>query len=352
MIYKFLFCIGVFLCSASFAQEKLIFAIDIVRHGDRTPIIPAPDMEKIWPYGVGQLTPKGMRQEYDLGTFLRRRYVDEYHLLPKHYDPNTMIVRSSSMPRTLMSAQSLLLGLYPLGTGPILEGSPALPKGFQPIPIYTVPLQEDSLLVPDYDKEKFKQLLTTYILHSPEWMQKDHNLQSNYPMWSTIFGKSIVNLFDLIAISDRLYIERLYQIPLPKGLMNKDAQTIHDTAKWAWLYLANHPKLASVTGKDLAQTILREINLATQQNRPLKYLLFVAHDTTLLAQLRILGQTIMTVPAYAANINYALFDMGSGHYEVRVSYNQKPVWIERCNGEHCELSDFVNLIQEQVNKQY
>ena len=55
-----LFGISVYTCT--FAQGKLIFAIDIVRHGDRTPIIVSPEMEKVWPQGVGQLTPTGMRQ--------------------------------------------------------------------------------------------------------------------------------------------------------------------------------------------------------------------------------------------------------------------------------------------------
>ena len=106
--------LGIFVCSCTFAQGKLVFAIDIVRHGDRTPLIASPEMKKIWPQGVGQLTPTGMRQEYDLGKILRQRYVNEYHLLPKHYDTNAMSVRSSGIARTMMSAQSILFGLYPL----------------------------------------------------------------------------------------------------------------------------------------------------------------------------------------------------------------------------------------------
>ena len=53
---------GIFFSFCAFAQGNLIFAIDIVRHGDRTPMIASPEMQKIWPQGLGQLTPKGMRQ--------------------------------------------------------------------------------------------------------------------------------------------------------------------------------------------------------------------------------------------------------------------------------------------------
>ena len=342
MIRILLFCINLFLYATCFAQGKLIFAIDIVRHGDRTPILASAEIEKKLSYGKGQLTPTGMRQEYDLGTLLRQRYVHDYHLLPPHYDANTMIVRSSSMPRTLMSAQSLLLGLYPPGTGPLLEGNmPALPNGFQPIPIYTVPLEEDKLLVPDHNQKKFQQLLKTYILDSPQWIHEEEKLQSNYPIWSKLFGTPIHNLFDLIFISDRLFIENLYNISLPDGLQNQEADLIHERAKWAWLYMSKHPELAKAAGNELAETIKREITLAAKKERPLKYLLYVAHDTTILAQLSLLGQALHELPPYAANLNYALFDMGSGHYEVRITYNQKPLMIERCGGRYCDLNEFI-----------
>lgn len=340
---------GIVISSSVFAEEKLIFAIDIVRHGDRTPLITSPDMKKIWSQGVGQLTPTGMRQEYELGKILRHRYVNQYHLLPQQYNIDTMTVRSSGMPRTLMSAQSILFGLYPLGTGPSLgESTKALPKGLQPIPINMFPCEQDSLLIPNHDKKEFKQLLETYIFNSSEWIQKDNELKSNYPAWGKIFGVPIRYLFDLIYVSDRLFIEQIYHIPLPGGLQEKDSDTILNAGKWALLYIANHPKLALSAGSELAQTIRHEMSLAAEQNRALKYLLFVAHDTTLEAQLKILGQTIDDIPTYASVINYSLFDSRSANYEVRVTYNQKPLFIKRCGGDSCTLSEFVNLIDDQL----
>lgn len=340
---------GIFIYSSVFAQEKLIFAIDIVRHGDRTPLIASHEMEKIWPQGVGQLTPTGMRQEYELGKLLRQRYVNQYHLLPQQYDINTMTVRSSGIPRTMMSAQSLLFGLYPLGTGPLLDESKALPHGLQPIPINTVPREQDSLLIPNHDKEEFKRLLETYILNSSEWTQKDNELKSNYPAWSRIFGVPISNLFDLIHVSDRLFIEQLYNTPLPNGLMEKDAEMIIDAGNWALLNIANHSKLAAIVGGELAKTIEHELNLAIEQDRPLKYLLFVAHDTTLAAQLKLLDQKINAVIPYASYINYSLFDIGSSNYEIRITYNQTPLFIKQCGGNSCTINEFVNLIENQLN---
>lgn len=351
MLKFFLYIVlGVFVHTCTFAQGKLLFAIDIVRHGDRTPLIASPGMEKIWPQGVGQLTPKGMRQEYDLGQILRQLYVKKYHLLPKHYDTNSMSVRSSGIARTMMSAQSILFGLYPLGTGPSLnEDTKALPKGLQPIPINTVPREQDTLLIPNHDKEKFNQLLETYIFNTPEWIQKNQELKPNYSAWSKIAGVKINSLFDLIHVCDRLMIERLYNIPLPNGLPEKEADTIIDAGKWAVLKIANHPQLALIVGSELAQTIKHEINLAAAQNRSLKYLLFVAHDTTIAAQLKLLGQALDDLPPYASQINYSLFETGNSNYEVRVTYNQKPIIIEQCGGDTCTLGEFINLIDSQTS---
>src|ERR1700730_861864 len=95
----------------AWSQEKLIFAIDLIRHGDRTPINSIPKSPPYhWAEGPGQLTPEGMQQEYQLGVQFRKRYIDQYHLLPPHYDGDTIYVRSSDYDRTLMSAESLLMG--------------------------------------------------------------------------------------------------------------------------------------------------------------------------------------------------------------------------------------------------
>lgn len=346
MFKSFLYIVlGCLVYSSTFAQGKLIFAIDIVRHGDRTPLIASPEMKRIWPQGDGQLTPVGMQQEYELGKILHERYINQTHLLPKNFDINVMSVRSSAMPRTMMSAQSLLYGLYPLGTGPsINESTKALPQGFQPIPINTVPREQDTLLLPTHDKAMYKKLLETYIFTNPEWIQKGQALIPYYSGWSKIAGIPISNLFDLIHFSDRLMIERLYGIPLPEGLQEKEANMIIEAGKWAFINMANHPKLASMVGRELAQTVKKELNLATDQNRPLKYLLFVAHDTTIVAQLKLLGQSIDELPPYASQLNYSLYDKGASNYEIRVAYNQKPLSIEQCGGDSCALNDFINLV--------
>ena len=112
------------------------------RHGDRTPIAlypTDPHKDYPWPGGMGQLTTRGMRRHLELGRWLRQRYTD---WLSPTYNRAEVVVRSTDVDRTLMSALSNLAGLFPP------QGDQVWDEGlaWQPIPVHTVPQDEDYLL--------------------------------------------------------------------------------------------------------------------------------------------------------------------------------------------------------------
>lgn len=160
--------------SLLFADDALIFAVDIIRHGDRTPIATLSAVNYQWQEGPGQLTAEGMQQEYKMGMELRKKYIEQAHLLPEHYEHGTMYVRSTDYERTLMSAESLLMGLYPLGTGPNTSESslPALPHAFQPIPIFSAPSKYDELIIQQVSSAERKKLMEQYVYSTKEWQEK------------------------------------------------------------------------------------------------------------------------------------------------------------------------------------
>lgn len=73
------------------------------------------------------LTATGMAQLHSLGTLVRDRYVPA--LLNGSYLREEFHYRSTDYDRTLMSAQSLLSGLYPPGTGQLTADK------LQPVPV-------------------------------------------------------------------------------------------------------------------------------------------------------------------------------------------------------------------------
>ena len=76
-----------------------------------------------------------MEQQHRLGAYLRTRYGS---LLNSTYLASEIRVRSTDYDRTLMSAQSNLVGLYPVKSN---SDNGQVP--IQPIPIHTVPITED-----------------------------------------------------------------------------------------------------------------------------------------------------------------------------------------------------------------
>ncbi|KAK3593233.1 hypothetical protein CHS0354_012313 [Potamilus streckersoni] len=116
----------------------------LFRHGDRSPTHAYPSdihTEDEWLQGFGQLTTRGMYQQYTLGQFLLERYV-QTKFLNSSYKRTEVYVRSTDFDRTLMSADCVLAGLFP--PDPAQEWSQTL--NWQPIPVHTIPVNEDYLL--------------------------------------------------------------------------------------------------------------------------------------------------------------------------------------------------------------
>ncbi|MCX7091601.1 MAG: histidine phosphatase family protein [Legionellales bacterium] len=343
--------IFLFLCviaNTVFASEKLIFAIDIIRHGDRTPLIELPKAPHHWEEGLGQLTPTGMAQEYQLGQRLRKEYIKQYQLLPKKYSIKTMYVRSTEYDRTVMSAQSLLLGLYPQSKGPKIPVSQtyALPHGYQPIPIFTLPRRDDILGYPFHDELLFRKLLQKYLFSTPEWMATAQELKQHMPKWRAATGLPLTDPMQLVKLADAIYIYQLYQLPLPTDLSQEDITLITDTVRSQWTAFYKNPAIATVSGSKLLKTIVEKLKMAHEKNTELKYILFSAHDNTLLAQMAVLDQPLDEWPQYASRLNFSLFDDGNGDAIVKITYNNKPVLLPACGGRSCHLEDLVRLADE------
>ncbi len=328
------------------AQDTLIFAIDVIRHGDRTPGSTMPTVAYEWKEGLGQLTADGMRQEYELGVALRKKYVEKTQLLPKHYETGTMYVRSTDYDRTLMSAQSLLMGLYPLGTGPSTDiNTPALPKAFQPIPIHSAPYQYDDVILQHVDYEEREKLMEEYVYSTSEWMQKNNELKGKYDLWSRLTGVNIKSLDDLESLGDTLRIHKIHKAPMPVGLSVEDIQTIIDAGEWAFMAEERPLQLAIAYNTQIMTHIAQALQSATDKKSKLKYVLLSAHDITIAGSLSYLGAPLDKAPPYASNLNFALYENAMNQFTVQVTYNGTAVFIPGCGGTVCELEQFMKVIK-------
>ena len=195
-------------------QVHLLF-----RHGDRTPIAAYPTdpwRDYPWPGGWGQLTKRGINRHFQLGQWLRQRYEG---FLSTEYSREEIVIRSTDTDRTLMSALSNLAGLFPPDGNQ--TWSPSL--AWQPIPVHTVPQEEDYLLSSHADCPRFTQLQEE--IEKGEWMLRIY--RNNQQLFEFISNKSGTNITDIVKLDyvyDSLLIESENNLTLPEWTKNKIVQ--------------------------------------------------------------------------------------------------------------------------------
>ncbi len=344
------------------AQDRLIFAIDLIRHGDRNPIDPIPSAPYQWKEGLGELTPLGMRQEYELGRKYRHFYVHEKKLLSPSYQAGTLYVRSTDVPRTLMSAESFLLGLYPLGSGPTIGHFPflgaALPGRFQPIPIHTVPKSEDSLLSPKID-----QVIKENVLSSSAWKENIKRVQPHFAAWSRALGVPMESIEQRGACGDTLFIHILKKIPLPPLLSRREAMEIITTEKRAFALMFEDPNVGRAAGGPLLHQIADDLKqaalAATNSNQhskvsslpTLRYVLYSAHDGNILALMSAMHVPLKSPPPYASHLHFSLYLRADHSAYLRILYNDAPVLLSSSDSQgYSSLEAFLKMADFQGNK--
>jgi len=114
--------------------DELIQVQVVTRHGARTPLTKTPvNLHE----GGSRLTALGERQQYDLGLWLQQKVTSSPRF--NTYDPSRVRMLSSAFDRTITSAQSLALGLFPQVERNVdLSGPSLLPENITRanIPIY------------------------------------------------------------------------------------------------------------------------------------------------------------------------------------------------------------------------
>ena len=328
-----------------YAEQTLVFAIDVIRHGDRTPTVEIPKNTYNWPEGLGELTAAGLQQEFELGKNLYLVYVKQNSLLPENYNSNNLYVRSSDLNRTLMSAQSALFGLYPLGSGPLLSPQePALPMRYQPIPIHTIVESQDGVLIPGHNQPEFKSLISKYVISSSQWQERSIRYKAKLQYWSNVTGMPIKDLTQVIPLGDNVYIRMLHGVAMPQGINNQDRNELIELANWAASNIFAPYEVGAYASKDLRSTIAKYLQSASTSTSQLKYVLFSAHDSTLMAIMSAFRQPLKAIPPYASDLRILLIKNEANKYYVQLKFNGNDIKLKGCK-DSCSLSEFLEYLK-------
>ncbi|KAI6170137.1 hypothetical protein M3Y98_01208300 [Aphelenchoides besseyi] len=331
--------------SVAIAEPKLKFVQAIWRHGARAPeSLPYPNDkngEDKWPRGYNQLTNEGMRQLKALGQFFRHRYAG--HFLNQTYNVKEVnrgqllliAVLSSDKERALVSAQSMLYGLFPPASHERFEEH--LP--WHPIPVHSNGYRGEDPKV----REKFStQLFSKYAdffdylekmtgyqqigldelkrlseigkeieqsLPQPDWMHKK---------WPNYQNKTTVELITALALEERL--TRLSKRELSRlrgGLLLGD-----------WL--------------KRAEKVVKE-----KQKKPRKMLLYSSHDGTLQSFLHVMGVADGIQIPYAGCVIMEIYDDQTVKLLFRHGHELSSLKVKGC-GEKCKVEKLITVLKDQA----
>ncbi|KAI4881045.1 hypothetical protein NFI96_030013 [Prochilodus magdalenae] len=331
---------------ATWQEDRMLY-----RHGDRSPVeaYPTdPNQESAWPQGFGQLTQDGMRQHFKLGQFLRKRYMG---FLSESYSRYEIAVRSTDHDRTLMSAESNLAGLYPPNGSQVFH--PGL--NWQPIPVHTVPKDEDRLLFfplkncPRYELLKKETEKTEHFL----------NMTQTYgDFLEMVRNKTGVDstLWSIWKIYDALYCEEIHNKTRP-GWVTPDVKNklrILNDFSYQILFGGDQRKNKSrLQGGLLLDQIIKNFSAAANTSGQLKMIMYSAHDTTIVALQEALGVFNNVQPPYASCHILELHN-DNGSVSVEMFYRNDssvekpyPITLPGC-AQRCPLEDFKRLTRSVI----
>ena len=372
-----------------YSNSKLIFTLCLIRHGARGPTEDLYNPLKLPP---GELTEVGMRQHYILGRELRNRYVGSLQLLSEKFNTSEIFARSTDYPRTIISAQSFLSGLYPIPYGPNISDSypmeravppypftfnfstlntSALPLNFQPLPLHILTTNEDSILhttsvcqkkVDEYNKIQketpfYKQICQEF---TPlvNTMLKVFNISSTSGRDPVDF---LSGLFDDVFCSDFQNVSR------PSGFTPDMVKPINYIYSYFMYYFwLGHEEEIKLLNTPAFSEILSFMDQALQKTpKTPKFVLYSGHETNIVlfnmflnlsnwrcqADIYRNGTTsaknCVDYPSFASSLNIELYDDGGEPY-VQILYNGEWVYLCDSNSIKCAYKEFKSRILKQL----
>ena len=371
---------------SSVRSEDLKLVITLARHGIREGEINMQTGAKT----NQDLTAPGMRQQYLLGEYLAQKYRQNHsNFWDTTYDPYKFYVRASNSDRTLISAQSQLLGIFPFGTGPNITVND--PERIQPPLNLTVDVSKlgQAAVLNNYQpvaimstNEELDFLLRSYYSSTCPKLDKlraDRKTDAFYQNIAQQLGPVVAEIRSTMNISSKIKLDTLddlsnfYDALLAIYYNGRDPgldlngelfRKIQYLAEFQYLYvLHGNTTLLQIGLSPIIQEIISNIDGVLSGASQLQGVTFVGHESTLMGMLTALNVSShqCVIDYFNANKSHDANCFGkpifSSHFEFEVYTNNSSPYIrtwyngqelDLCNGTPCSYSRFKSMLNPYV----
>ena len=350
------------------ANSAVVSVVEACRHGARSPITDHNWDTGYWEEGLGELTQEGMRQHYYNGAEFRNRYMLNSKVINPSFTTNQIYVRSTGYNRTIMSAQSQLMGLFPVGPSlssvemqdkavpPMnvqnLEnitselGMQALPNYFSPVPVHVVDLAYDNMLY-GYNIQ-----VCPYFKVIQKMVHQTADYQYRVANYSSYLQKQLFGIFGEVIsyenagwYADNLICDQFHGYSWPSGMTQSIYEQMSGIMNYSnsYFYQFGGAQLAS---SQFYSEILSIFNNVMKNSSPLRFGFFSAHDTTLIGFLDAIKNFNGQNPPFASSIIFELLSETDGYY-VNIKYNDLQISVPGCKSP-CPFDKFQSYLQSWI----
>ncbi|XP_076638710.1 lysosomal acid phosphatase-like [Colletes latitarsis] len=278
--------------------QQVIF---IFRHGDRTPTQSYPNdpyRNYKWENGWGALTKEGMVRMYNVGRWIRDVYGS---LIGIKHESSLLLTQSSYADRCIMSAQTLLAGLYTPAPEEIFV--PGL--NWRPVPVHSIPRSLDKIIAVKAPCPRLEKALKE--AYANESMRPGTPSADYYRQLSEHTGQNITTITDVEALYNTLEIEAKNGLKLPEWSTTFYNEGMREIAARSLAIFTSDTLQQRLRGGPLLKEILERMQAAKSGTDTRRAYLYSAHDITLVNVLRTMGFTSEYVkPDYGATLVFQL----------------------------------------------
>lgn len=255
----------------------------------------------------------GMEQEYELGQTYRKYLVDDLKILPEHFNPAFVKLRSTNVDRAMRSTMSFISGMYP-------------PQSRDEV----IELQTDSnsasfLVPPDkkckelegfkdkyFETQEFKDYFENEFGKFKDFVLK-HGIK-----WKPAKVHNFVSYINMVYCTNHI-------IPndVPEGFIDASFKYL------ARMHFGPHDtdELRGVGASPLLREMFRMADDRLSMKNQFKFVLLGSHDTEIGAFMPVFGYKTDMAPVVRSHVLFELWEV-KDQVLARISYNGEPIPVD------------------------